>query len=82
MFDDSTRLSIAVVEAVAEETNTAELRLPEPLHEVIDPEALDRLFADRSTDGCVRFQYCGYKVTAYSDGTVEVDPLPVSADTS
>lgn len=77
----STQLSTAVVEAVAEETSTAALRLPEPLHDVIDPEALDRLFADRSTDGCVRFTYCGYKVTAYSDGIVEVDPLSPPANT-
>jgi hypothetical protein len=52
------------------------LKLPEPQYDVIDPAALDQLFAGRDTAGCVRVTYCGYRVTAYSDGTVDVDPLP------
>ncbi|WP_266082460.1 HalOD1 output domain-containing protein [Haladaptatus caseinilyticus] len=52
-----------------------------PLYEVIDPEALNLLFAprrdgsSRSTAGTVRFQYCGYQVTVTSDHDVRLDPL-------
>jgi len=75
MCNDSIQLSTAVIEAVSEETNTDPLQLPDTLHDRIDPEALDQLFTNRSTEGCVRFQYCDYQVTAYSDGTVKVEPL-------
>ncbi|WP_266081945.1 HalOD1 output domain-containing protein [Haladaptatus caseinilyticus] len=51
----------------------------EPLYEVIDPDALDALFAPQ-VDGSSRavgnisFQYAGYWVTVSSDGAVEIDP--------
>lgn len=52
-----------------------------PLYEVIDPEALDTLFAPkqdgsrRSTTGRVSFEYQGYRVTITSVGEVELAPL-------
>ncbi|WP_266082903.1 HalOD1 output domain-containing protein [Haladaptatus caseinilyticus] len=51
----------------------------EPLYEVIDPNALDALFAPQvdgssRTVGDVSFQYAGHWVTVSSDGAVEIDP--------
>lgn len=74
--------SQAVVEAVAEreEIPAEELRPPEyePLHAVLDPAALDALFAPRvggheRRGGSVSFSFCDYDVTVDPDGTVRVD---------
>ena len=74
--------SRTVVEAVAEAEDIPpeELRPPtyESLHAVVDPEALDALFATRSDGtprpaGEVSFPFCGYAVTVEADGTVTVD---------
>ncbi|GAB7018066.1 HalOD1 output domain-containing protein [Halostagnicola bangensis] len=76
-----TAMSQAVVEAVANEEGVppAELCPPEyePLHAVINPEALDTLFAPRSNgcprpEGTVTFTYCGYDITIESDRTVHL----------
>ncbi|MFC4248865.1 HalOD1 output domain-containing protein [Natribaculum luteum] len=64
--DPDERRSEAVVRAVAALTNTSPLEL-EPLYEVIDPESLDRTFAE--TDGAVSaeisfaFDDCAVTVT-------------------
>ena len=51
----------------------------QPLYEVIDPDALETLFAptQAGTDrhGTVTFEYCGYQVTVDSNRTVTVEPL-------
>lgn len=50
-----------------------------PLYDVIDPDALDTLFAPhhRTTErhGKVIFEYCGYQVTVNADRTIELEPL-------
>ena len=67
-------LSTAVVEAVAEEMGTDPKHLPETLHEVIDPDALDALFEGRnSSDGVVMFSYCGYSVTVTASDEVSFE---------
>ncbi len=48
-----------------------------PLYDVIDPEALDALFAPlvdgtTRTHGSVSFHYAGYWVTVSSEGAVEL----------
>lgn len=74
--------SQTVVELVArsEGVSPEELCPPkyESLHEVVDPEALDSLFAEtvrggERGPGSISFQFCGYDVTVHSDGTVEVE---------
>ena len=75
-------LSHAVVEAVAdrEGVDVTELEPPafEPLYSVVDPDALDAVFApthdggQRAT-GSVTFEYEGYTVTVDSDGTVDLE---------
>ena len=75
----------SVIEAVAdvEGVPPEELRPPayEPLHEAIDPDALDALFANRADGagrpgGRVSFSYCGYLVTVEADGTVSLEDDP------
>ncbi|QRV15825.1 HalOD1 output domain-containing protein [Haloterrigena salifodinae] len=74
--------SRTVIEAVAEAEGipTEELRPPTyaSLHDIVDPEALDSLFAPRSngtprSDGEVSFPYCGYHVTVEADGSITLE---------
>jgi len=82
--------SQAVIEAVADAEGVSPhaLRPPtyEPLHEAIDPDSLDALFADRvdgapRARGTVSFTYCGYAVTVDGDGSVTLERRPTSDDT-
>lgn len=65
--------SARIVQAIADHTRTKPTDLPTALADVIDPDALDQLFADRDTDGQVTFTYEGMTVTALSDGTVDIE---------
>lgn len=70
--------STAVVETMAEvlETDPTEL---DPLFEVVDPQALDRLCArrvpHREGDRTVAFTYLDHEVTVKSLGTIRVRPV-------
>ena len=70
-------VSESVVEVVAEAEETDPLELTPPLYEVIEPDALDQVFAATPTDerrkGTVTFSYNGYEVTVRGDGDVSVD---------
>lgn len=44
----------------------------EPLHETVDPEALEALFAGTDAEGYVRFEYLGHRVTVRATGEVIV----------
>jgi hypothetical protein len=70
MVETDHTLSEAVLSAVAEREGTEEVELPVPLHDAIDPDALDRLF--RRSGGRVTFEYLDYLVTVADDGEVEV----------
>ncbi|MDJ1433492.1 HalOD1 output domain-containing protein [Halostagnicola sp. A-GB9-2] len=74
-------LSFEVINAIAEKegVDTTAIEPPEyePLYEVLNPEALDALFAPREdgaprANGRVEFAYCGYQVTVTSNGKVVV----------
>ena len=74
-----------VVQRVADAEGIEPSELEEPLYDVIDPEALERLFAapedGQSRDrGVVRFPYHGYEVTVRADGDVSVRELAVTVD--
>lgn len=70
-------LSRKVVEAVAEREGVPPSELRESLFAVVDPDALDVLFAGKADGaprggGRVSFTYVGYDVTVYSDGRVQI----------
>lgn len=72
-------VSSALVTAVSSIRHAAPTDL-DPLHEAVDPDALNALFVhwhDRSTgdaDGSIRFTYSNCDVTVSSDGEIVVDP--------
>lgn len=70
----ATRVSDRVLEAVADARGTDPLELDRPLYDVVDPDALDALFAaDDGTDTLrVEFTYGGYRVTVRGDGQIGV----------
>ncbi|MGQ3412919.1 HalOD1 output domain-containing protein [Natrinema sp. LN54] len=71
----SDSISLRIVEALADATNTDAHEL-EPLYNVVDPEALDRLCGPDSSGGVrVEFEYDGVLVEVGSDGTVAVDGI-------
>ncbi|OLZ41518.1 hypothetical protein A6E15_11225 [Natrinema saccharevitans] len=81
--------SQAVIEAVAEAEGVPpeDLAPPayEPLHAVVDPDALDALFAARSEGadrpgGTVSFRFCSYDVTVDGDGRVTLEESIEPAD--
>ncbi|MFC4437395.1 MULTISPECIES: HalOD1 output domain-containing protein [Natrialbaceae] len=74
-------LSYEVITAVAEREGVEPTEIEPPkydaLYEVVNPEALDSLFAPRENGahratGHVEFDYCGYHIVVTSDGEVEV----------
>lgn len=73
-------ISNAITEAVATATETEQKDL-RPLYEVVEPDALDRIFAPTSSpgsetarDGHVVFSYEGCTVRVTADGRVVVIP--------
>lgn len=76
------RVSTAVVTAVAEAEGCPPTDLAPPLHDAVDPEALDRLFGgDRSRAGAgprVSFAYYGYEVRVGGPDDVVVRPADES----
>lgn len=71
-------ISQYVVEKVAAETGIDPLELG-PLHDHLDPDALNRLFTDTTSNtqrnqGCVIFPMAGCRVIVHADTTVDVIP--------
>ena len=76
MRDHNTGESLghSVVTAVARVAGVDPLSLDPPLAEVVNPDALDALFAGRpEAAGTVTFEYAGYAVAVHSDGRVDVE---------
>ncbi|WP_226481510.1 HalOD1 output domain-containing protein [Natrinema amylolyticum] len=81
--------SQAVIEAVADAEGVPPTAVSPPdyqsLHAVVDPSALDALFADRPSGanrpgGTVSFSFCGYDVTVDQDATVTLEEATESID--
>ncbi|MFH5802119.1 HalOD1 output domain-containing protein [Haladaptatus sp. CMAA 1911] len=75
---DNPPLSLTITEAIIAQTDIPREKLP-PLYEVIDPDALENLFANTMngtsrTTGEVVFQYAGCTVTVRADRTVTIKP--------
>lgn len=71
-------LSTAVVKAIAEREGIDPLDMDPPLYDVIDPDALNALFAQPADVGDARlegvvFEYNGYEVEVTSDGDVHIE---------
>jgi hypothetical protein len=75
--ETDTRLSLHVVEAVAESEGVDPTDLSYPLDDAVDTDALDVLFrptpSGEPRSGTVSFEYHGYAVFVSSDGTVRLD---------
>ncbi len=78
---DREPLSYRIVEAVADAEGVDPTDIEPPTHDalydVVNPEALDSLFAPREdgstrTQGQVAFEFCGYDVVVHSDGQVDL----------
>ncbi|WP_415381223.1 HalOD1 output domain-containing protein [Halosimplex sp. TS25] len=74
-----TDLSVAVIESLAEAKGVAPIDIEQPLYDVVDPDALDRLFTDGegSVAGRVVFDFDAHEITVHSDGDIlvrRVDP--------
>ncbi|MCU4925089.1 hypothetical protein OB905_03685 [Halobacteria archaeon AArc-dxtr1] len=74
-------LSFEVIAAVAEKEGIDPMEIEPPeydaLYDVVNPEALDALFAPREDgtprgSGQIEFTYCGYDIVVSSDGTVDI----------
>ncbi|WP_255198014.1 HalOD1 output domain-containing protein [Halorarius litoreus] len=69
-------VSGAVISAVARKKGVTEQSLTLPLHEAIDPDALDALFdtetSNRDSFPTVKFRYNGYNVVVNAPEDVEV----------
>lgn len=75
-------ISLQIIEAIAEKEGVEPTEIEPPkyeaLYDVLNPEALDSLFAPRHDGtarnaGTVEFEYCGYDIVVTSDGEVEID---------
>lgn len=76
--------SIAIVELLANAFGCEPTAL-DPLHETVDPDALDTLFRSSGprateTDVTVSFEYVSHEVTVESDGSVVVRPVDAWSD--
>lgn len=83
--DGHESVTSAVVAEVAERDGTDPAEIDQSLYEILDPDALNGLFAPTKrgrarSDGRVEFTYCGYEITAFSDGHVRARELADSAD--
>lgn len=67
-------VSMEVTKMVAEIEDVDPHKLAPPLPEVIDIDALERLFTKDQTAGKVVFNYLGNEVMVFSDGYVSVSP--------
>lgn len=79
------KVSVAVVNAVAEAVGADPTELQARLYDSIDPDALDALFRDKydgtpRSGGHVTFQLYGYEVTVHSDGGLSIIDLYESSD--
>lgn len=66
------RISVEIVDAIANSTGTDPLALDPPLYDVVDTDALDRL-VEQGSSTRIEFGYAGHTVVVDADGVVSVD---------
>lgn len=69
---DEASISERVVEAVAEAKDVDPVEVTPPLNDVVDPEALDRLFESSAGNKQFVFSYDGHEVAVGAEGEVLV----------
>lgn len=69
---DERSVSQAVIDAIAAVEGTPPTELSPPLYDVVDPEALNKVFAGKASLGKVVFDYNSYEVSVGADGHVAV----------
>lgn len=74
---DGTSMSVAVTEAIANVRGVDSREIGFVLADVIDPDALDRLFEEYADEYGQRWEFTfavdGYQVTVRSDGRIRID---------
>lgn len=85
-WDGPDTVGETIVRTVAAVTGADPMAMP-PLYDVVDPDALDRLFSPpessiRAGTGRVEFAYAGCAVTVHGDGQLEIRPASPGRDRS
>jgi hypothetical protein len=70
---DETTPTVAVVNALADVTDTPPLELP-PLYDSIDPDTLDNV-TDYGPGAIFQFSHGGYQVTVHGSGRIVLQPV-------
>lgn len=74
--DHHNHVSERILERIADESGRSPTDL-DPLYDVVDPDALDCLFASTTSanrsEGRVTFDYHGYTVTVHGDGRLDIE---------
>lgn len=74
-MSQETDLVLSIVETVAEREGVDVTELDAPIHEAVDTDALESLFATTAmtgTDAFVTFTYCGYSIRVDGSGGIRV----------
>ncbi|WP_436347042.1 HalOD1 output domain-containing protein [Natronorubrum sp. FCH18a] len=69
------KLSEAVIWTLAAEMETPPEKFRPVLYESVDPQALDEIFRLEDAEGRVSFEHAGYRITAHSSGTIELEEV-------
>lgn len=72
---DGSRISVHVLDAVADAEGKDPLDLEPVLADVVDPDALELLVNDGRFGGTIEFTYRDYRVSVDGDGHVSVSEL-------
>ncbi|ELY43822.1 HalOD1 output domain-containing protein [Natronorubrum sulfidifaciens] len=77
-LEANARPSLRVIEAVANADDVDPAGLEPPLYDVVDTNALDRLFEPTASGttarrGQVSFRYRGHEITVHSSGRVDLE---------
>lgn len=69
---DNQNASQVVIDTIAALEDTPPTELTPPLYDIVDPDALDNMFAGKASLGKVVFNYNSYEVNVNADGYVAV----------
>ena len=77
-------VTLRIVDEIATRENVDPVELRPRLYDVIDPDALESLFAvnSKAVEGIVEFSYSGYRVAVHSDGRLDIEPTSSEQDTA